>query len=70
MIEASKCVRSMDLSPEQLFSVEIYSTKAPRTQNSDQKLIFKKTDLDLNLPIFEEKVNITLPKETAYYFQF
>jgi len=63
--KASKCVRSMDLSPEQLFSVEIYSTKAPRSHNSDQKLIFKKTDLDLNLPIFEEKVNITLPKQVT-----
>jgi len=58
----SKCIRAMRLPPDQHFTVEILTTSKPR-QSNDEKLIFKKSDFDLSMPVFEEKVNITLPKQ-------
>ena len=58
----SKCYRAMKFEPDDKFTVEVYTTNVKRA-SSNEKSIFMKTDFDLNLPVFEEKVNITLPKE-------
>ena len=55
----------MRFTAEDRFTVEIYTTDKPRGNSPSEKLIFTKSDLDLNQEVFEEKVNITLPKESV-----
>ena len=55
----------MRFTADDRFTVEIYTTDKPRGNSPTEKLIFTKSDLDLNQEVFEEKVNITLPKESV-----
>ena len=59
------CIRPMVFEGQQLFTAEVYfSEKKPSGGLSKKdQLIYTKTDLDLKSDLFEQKINVTLPKK-------